>query len=106
MFTVYVLPVQMLFPSLMHILENIPHLVSTLLTSAAMDGSLGLLPAHTPQLPVEFLKLLEFAAKGKQLQVIRNYLLIRTICIIMCIPLFYGTLICFQNYILKYIYIL
>ena len=62
----------MFFPSTMHILENIPHLVSTLLISAAMDGSLGLLPAHTPQLPVEYLKLLEFAAKGKLLQV-SNY---------------------------------
>ena len=71
MFTVYVLPVQLLFPSTMHILENIPHLVSTLLLSAAMDGSLGLLPAPTtPQLPVECLKLLEFAAKGELLQVL------------------------------------
>ena len=53
----------------MHILENILHLVSTLLHSAAMEVSLGLLPAHIPQLPVECLKLLEFAAKGKLLQV-------------------------------------
>ena len=62
--------VQMLFLSTMHILENIPHLVETLLTSAAMEVRLGLLPAHTPSHPpVGYLKLLEFAAKGKLLQV-------------------------------------
>ena len=40
--------VQMLFASLAHILENIPHLVETILLSSAMDGSLGSLPAYIP----------------------------------------------------------
>ena len=54
----------------MHILENIPHLVQTLLLSAATEVSLGLLPAPTtPQPPVGYLELLEFAVKGKLLQV-------------------------------------
>ena len=66
----------------MHTLENITHLVQTLLLSSAMDGSLGLLPAHTPpQPPVGDLKL-EFAAKGKLLQVSNcvKLLHISTIC--------------------------
>ena len=63
-------PVQMLLLSLMHTLENIPHLVSTSLTSTAMEVSLDWLTAHTPpQPPVEYHDLLEFAAKGKLLQV-------------------------------------
>ena len=62
--------VQMLLPSLMHILENIPHLVSTLLTSTVMGMSLGSLTVHTLLQPhVECQMLLEFAAKGELLQV-------------------------------------
>ena len=63
-------PVQMFFPLLMHTLESTPHLVPTSLTSAAMEVSLDWFPAHTPpQPPVECLKVLEFAVKGKLLQV-------------------------------------
>ena len=63
--------VQMLLPSLMHILENnIPHLVPTSLPSTVMGMSLGSLTVHTlPQPHVECHMLLEFAAKGELLQV-------------------------------------
>ena len=54
----------------MHALENIPHLVPTSLISAAMEMSRDSLTVHTPPQPhVECQMLLEFAAKGKLLQV-------------------------------------
>ena len=63
-------PLQMLLLSLMHTLENIPHLVSTSLTSTAMEVSLDWLTAHTPPQPhVVHHMLLEFAAKENLLQV-------------------------------------
>ena len=65
---------QMLLLSLMHTLENILHLVQPSLLFTAMDGRLGLLPAHTPPHPlVECLMLPEFAAKEKLLQVSHMY---------------------------------
>jgi len=66
--------VQMLLPSIMHTLENILHLVQPSLLFTAMDGRLGLLPAHTLRQPlVECQMLLEFAAKEKLLQVSHIY---------------------------------
>ena len=70
----------MLFPSLMHTLESTPHLVATLLTSTAMEVSLGWLTAVTPQLHVEYQMLLEFAAKGKLLQVSNWIQILPAVC--------------------------
>ena len=61
--------VQMLLPSLIHILENILHLVWLSLLSTAMDGRLGLLPAHTPPQPYR----VSDVAKEKLLQVSHIY---------------------------------
>ena len=61
---------QMFFPSLTHTLENTPHLVPTSVTSSVMGMSLDSLTVHTPQQPhVVHHMSLEFAAKGRQLQV-------------------------------------
>ena len=61
----------MLLPSTMHILENIPLLVPTSLTSTVMGMSLGSLTVHTLlQSPVECQMSLEFAAKGELLKVL------------------------------------
>ena len=65
----YLAVLQMLFPSLMHTLENTPHLVPTSFTSTVMGMSLDSLTVHTPQPHVVRQMLLEFAAKGKLLQV-------------------------------------
>ena len=67
---------QIFFPSIMHTLENIPHLVPTSLTLTVMGMSLDSLTVHTPpQPPVVHHMLLEFAAKEKLLQVcsVHNY---------------------------------
>jgi len=66
----YLTVLQMLFPSLMHTLESTLHLVPTSLTSSVMEMSLDSLTVHTPTQPhVVHHMLLEFAAKGKLLQV-------------------------------------
>ena len=73
---VYLAIVQMFFPSLMHTLENIPHLVPTSLISTVMGMSLDSLAVDTPPQPhVVHHMLLEFAAKGNLLQVcsVHNY---------------------------------
>ena len=67
---VYLAVLQMLFPSLTHTLESTLHLVPTSLTSSVMEMSLDSLTVHTPTQPhVVHHMLLEFAAKGKLLQV-------------------------------------
>ena len=61
---------QMLSPSTLHTSVNIPLLVQTSLPSDAMGMSHSCSTADIPQLPlVEYLMLLEFAAKGKLLEV-------------------------------------
>ena len=66
----YLAVLQMFFPSIMHTLESTPHLVPTSLTSSVMGMSLDSLTVHTPTQPhVVRQMLLEFAAKGKLLQV-------------------------------------
>ena len=65
----YLTVLQMLSPCIMHTLESTPHLVPTSLTSTVMGMSLDSLTVHTPQPHVVHHMLLEFAAKGKLLQV-------------------------------------
>ena len=66
----FFLPAQMFFPSLMHTLENTPHLVPTSFTSTVMEMSLDWLTVHPPPHPhVVHRMLLEFAAKEILLQV-------------------------------------
>ena len=66
----YLTVLQMFFPSLTHTLESPPHMVPTSLTSPVMGMSLDSLTVDTPPQPhVVHQMLLEFAAKGKLLQV-------------------------------------
>ena len=66
----YLTVLQMLSPCVMHTLESTPHLVPTSLTSTVMGMSLDSLTVDTPPQPhVVHQMLLEFAAKGKLLQV-------------------------------------